>query len=303
MADKFLIVVVGPTAVGKTALCVKLAQHYNIEIVSADSRQFYKEMFIGTAKPSEEEMDGVPHHLVDHISIFDKYTVADFEKEAISILEKNYNHSDLALLTGGSGLFIKAVCEGLDDMPSIKPGIRDQLIAEHQANGLKALLQELKEADPIYYEQVDRNNYVRVIRGLEIIRSTGKPFSSFRSGKSIKRPFQTIKIGLNRDREELYERINLRMDQMLASGLIDEAKALYPNKDLSALKTVGYQEIFDFWDGKHNWETAVQLLKQNSRRYAKRQLTWFRKDKELAWFHPNQEKEIIAHINQYLRKS
>lgn len=297
MGNKTLIVVAGPTAVGKTDFCVQLAKHFNTEIVSADSRQFYQEMQIGTAKPTKEEMQGVPHHLVDHISVQQPYTVADYEKEALTCINEVFQDHDYVILTGGSGLFIRAICEGIDEMPSPKAGVRDNLNLIHQQQGLTPLLEELKTTDPIYYDQVDRKNHIRIIRALELIRSTGKPFSSFRSGKKTERPFHIIKIGLNRDREELYQRINLRMDIMLETGLLEEAKCLYSFKELGALKTVGYQEIFDFWDGKNDWMRAVTLLKQNSRRYAKRQLTWFRKDKDMVWFHPNELDAVINHVN------
>jgi len=277
--NSYLIVVVGPTAVGKTSFCVELAQHYQTEIVSADSRQFYQEMSIGTAKPTVEEMQGIPHHLVNHISIQQPYTVADFEKDALSKLKELFTTTNIVILTGGSGLFVRAVCEGLDDMPPIQSGIREDLMRVHQEKGIEVLLEELAQSDPIYYQQVDRHNYMRVIRALEVTRSTQKPYSSFRSGQKAKREFNIIKIGLNRDREELYERINLRVDMMIAQGLTAEAQLLYPLKHLAALKTVGYQELFNHWDGLYDWDRAIELLKQNSRRYAKRQLTWFRKDR------------------------
>lgn len=287
MAKKTLIVVVGPTAVGKTDFCIQLAQEYKMDVVSADSRQFYKEMAIGTAKPTKKEIKNVTHHLIDHISIHDRYTVADYEKEALSCLKTIFKTSNTALLTGGSGLFVRAVCEGFDEMPSITPGVRESLNELHKQSGIAVLLDELAQTDPEYFQQVDKNNYVRVIRALEVIRSTGHTFSSYRSGKKAKRDFDIIKIGLNRERSELYDRINHRMDIMLSNGLIEEAKNLYPFKDLASLKTVGYQELFDFWDGKYNWANTIERLKQNSRRYAKRQLTWFRKDPEINWFHPN----------------
>lgn len=297
MSSNTLIVIIGPTAVGKTDFCVQLAQSLGIAVVSADSRQFYKEMAIGTAKPRPEELKGVPHYLIDHISIHDEYNVAQYEKEALKCLDDIYQQSKLAILTGGSGLFIRAVCDGLDNMPPVKPGVREELNLHYEQAGLETLLKELQQSDPEYFQQVDKKNYIRVIRALEVIRSTGKPFSSFRSGKKANRPFKTIKIGLTREREELYERINRRMDIMLEEGLLEEAKPLYPYKHLSSLKTVGYQELFDFWDGKQDWNKTVELLKQNSRRYAKRQMTWFRKDKEINWFHPDDQKNIKKLLN------
>ncbi|MGB0523046.1 MAG: tRNA (adenosine(37)-N6)-dimethylallyltransferase MiaA [Flammeovirgaceae bacterium] len=296
MVKKIVLVIVGPTAVGKTDFCVQLAQRYGIEVVSADSRQFYKEMAIGTAKPSPEEIRGVPHYLIDHISIHEDYNVAKYEKDALTCLQNIFKKSNTALLTGGSGLFVKAICDGIDEMPPVKAGIREHLNQIHQHDGLAPLLEELAQADPDYYQKVDQQNHMRVIRALEVIRSTGKTFSSFRSGKKVTRSFEVIKVGLNRDREELYDRINRRMDLMLEMGLVEEAKALYPYKHLSALKTVGYQELFDFWDGKYDWDQAVELLKQNSRRYAKRQLTWFRKDQEIKWFHPQELEKVQAYL-------
>lgn len=298
MTNKRLIVIIGPTAVGKTSFCVQLAQHFGIEVVSADSRQFYKEMQIGTAKPTTDEMQGIPHHLVNHISIHDTYTVADYEQDALQCLHQLFQKTNTAILTGGSGLFIKAVCEGLDEMPNIKKGIREDLMEIHAKSGLDPLLEELAAKDPTYFNEVDQNNYVRVIRALEVIRSSGKSFSSFRTGKKAKRPFDIIKIGLTRDREELYQRINLRMDLMLSEGLVDEAQQLYKYKHLPALKTVGYQELFDYWDNKYDWEKTIDLLKQNSRRYAKRQFTWFKKDKNINWFHPSELTEVL----QFLEK-
>ncbi len=293
---KTLIVIVGPTAVGKTDFCVRLAKKLNTEIVSADSRQFYRELSIGTAKPTQEEMAGVPHHLVGNLSIQQDYSVADFEKDALEAISKIFEQHDYAILTGGSGLFIKAVCEGLDKMPKLQPEIRENLMAEFAENGLENLLQELKEKDKDYFEKVDKQNHARVIRALEVIRSSGKPFSSFRKGNPTRRPFKIIKIGLERERQELYGRINLRMDLMLAEGLFEEAESVYQFREKNALQTVGYKEVFAFMAGEYDKERMIELLKQNSRRYAKRQLTWFRKDAEINWLHPtefNKALEIV----------
>jgi tRNA dimethylallyltransferase len=294
--QKYLLVVAGPTAVGKTSLALHLALHFKTEIVSADSRQFYREMNIGTAKPSEAELALVKHHFVNNLSIEQDYTAGAYEQEALTLLEILFQKCDVIVLAGGSGLFVKALCEGLDDIPEVQPTIRLQLNAEFEKGGLESLLKELKEKDPIYYERVDRANPVRVIRALELCRGTGMPFSSFRTFSKKERSFQTIKIALNRDREELYQRIDNRMEAMLANGLVEEAIALYPFRHRNALQTVGYSEVFGYLDGQYNYEEMVDLLKRNSRRYAKRQLTWFGKDKEYKWFEPEQEKEILEFI-------
>ncbi len=297
---KKLIVVVGPTAVGKTDLCIRLAKWFGTEILSADSRQFYKEMSIGTAKPTPTEMMSIPHHFIDSHTIHDAYSVGYFEREALATLEQIYKEKDIAILTGGSGLYIKVVCEGIDDMPEVDMPLRQQLNQLLEDEGLNNLLEKLKKLDPIYYEEVDRANPQRVIRALEVCLSTGKPFSSFRKQKKADRPFECIKIGLNRTREELYERINHRMDLMLQNGLLEEAKALYPYRQHNALQTVGYKEIFDYLEGQYDWEECIRLLKRNSRHYAKRQLTWFRKDEAITWFHPEAYEEIIDFIQKRL---
>ncbi|HVD99420.1 MAG TPA: tRNA (adenosine(37)-N6)-dimethylallyltransferase MiaA [Cytophagaceae bacterium] len=299
---KYLIVIAGPTAVGKTALSIRVAQHFHTEILSADSRQFYKEMNIGTAKPSAEELAAVPHHFINTLHITDEYTVGMYEAQALQVLQELYTKHDLVVLTGGSGLFIKTLCEGLDDIPEVAPSIREELNAAFKKNGLETLLEELKEKDPDYYETVDRGNPVRIIRALEICRGTGKPFSSFRTSNKKERFFTTIKIALDRPREELYKRIDLRMDQMLAEGLVEEAKNLYQYKNKNALQTVGYSEVFDFLDGLYDAEEMERLLKRNSHHYAKRQLTWFRKDKEYHWFLPGQEERIFSFIESQIQK-
>lgn len=301
LPSKILLVVVGPTAVGKTSLCLKLAKKFNTEIISADSRQFYKETEIGTAKPSPFELQEVPHHFIGHKSIFDAYDVKSFEKDTLKLLQSLFELKNMAILTGGSGLFIDVVCQGMDEIPDVEPGIRAQLIADFAERGLAYLQAELSRLDPLYYQQVDLNNPQRLMRALEVCIATGQPYSSFRKKKKANRPFQVIKIGLNRDREELYQRIDLRMDQMIADGLFEEAAALFSNRHLNALQTVGYSEIFGFLEGKYDKEEAIRLLKRNSRRYAKRQLTWFRKDQDITWFHPDQKKEIIAFVEQQVK--
>jgi tRNA dimethylallyltransferase len=295
--SKNLLVVAGPTAVGKTSLCVRLAHIFNTEIVSADSRQVFKELNIGTAKPTEEEMQGVAHHFINTHSIKEDFNVGQFEEEAMKVLDELFRKKDVVILTGGSGLYIQALCEGLDAFPDIDPHVRTELNKSLEKDGLLFLLNELKVLDPEYYKTVDKGNPQRVIRALEVSKGTGLAYSSFRKKKKKQRPFKIIKIGLTRDRKELYKRIDDRMEEMLKNGLLEEARSLYPHKDKNALQTVGYQEIFDFIDGKYNWDEAVRLLKRNSRRYAKRQMTWFGKDNEIEWFDPKEEDRIVEYIN------
>ncbi|GAA4851621.1 tRNA (adenosine(37)-N6)-dimethylallyltransferase MiaA [Algivirga pacifica] len=297
--DKLLVVIVGPTAVGKTDLCVKVAESFDTEVLYADSRQFFKELSIGTAKPTPEEMRDVPHHFVDCLSIEEEYSAGQYERDVISLLQDDiFKRKEIAILSGGSGMYVKAVCEGMDDLPEADLAIREQVILDVKEKGLEYLLQELQEKDLQYYEQVDRANTQRVMRAIEVIRMTGKPFSSFRTANKKQRPFKILKIGLERDREELYDRINRRMDIMLEQGLVEEVASVKQWKDKNALQTVGYKEIFDHWDGLYDWEEAIRLLKRNSRRYAKKQLTWFKRDEETKWFHPDQLEEIIAYIKQ-----
>ncbi|RAU82557.1 tRNA (adenosine(37)-N6)-dimethylallyltransferase MiaA [Pontibacter arcticus] len=293
---KHLLVVVGPTAVGKTDLCVALAKQFATEIISADSRQFYKEMNIGTAKPNPEEQQGIPHHFVDSHQITEEYNAGAYEQEVLSLLDELFQKHDLVILTGGSGLYVRAVCEGMDEMPEVSPELREQLTQLYQTEGLEPLLAQLQQLDPFYFATVDKANPQRVMRALEVCLASGKPYSGFRLQEKQERPFNIIKIGLNRERTELYNRIDTRMDQMLANGLLEEAKALYPHRSHNALQTVGYKEIFDYLEGKYDWAEAVRLLKRNSRRYAKRQLTWFHKYPDYTWFHPNQLEEIRAFI-------
>ena len=284
--------VVGPTAVGKTEICIKLAKKFNTEIISCDSRQFYRELELGTAKPNPEELAAVPHHLINSLSIEEDYDVKKFEKDALAILEKLFEQKDVVLMTGGSGLFADAITQGFDDMPEISPEVRENIIREYEENGLSWLQSEVKASDPEYFEVVDPQNPQRLMRALEVIRGTGKKFSSFRIKKKVERPFQILKIGLTRDREELYQRINQRMDQMIELGLFEEAETYFEKRHLNALQTVGYSEIFGYLEGTYDREEAIRLLKRNSRRYAKRQLTWFRRDPEIQWFHPKQMDEI-----------
>lgn len=287
-SNKTLIVIAGPTAIGKTAAAIQLAQHFKTVIISADSRQFYREMSIGTAKPTTEELAAVKHYFINSHSISESFTVADFEKQGLELLDELFKTRDVIILVGGSGLYIKAICDGFDDIPSAEPGIREKLNLEFSEHGISHLQEKLKSADPEYYEQVDINNPQRVIRALEVFESTGKPFSSYRVSNINKRPFHIIKIGLDMPRDILYERINRRVDNMLQQGLVDEVKTLLPQRHLNALNTVGYNELFDYFDGKADLNSAIESIKQNTRRFAKRQLTWFRKDKAIHWFEANE---------------
>lgn len=283
MPDKCLITVAGATASGKTRLGIALARHYQTEILSADSRQFYKEMAIGTAVPSEAELAAVPHHCIQHISIFDSYSVGDFEREALAILERLFSRQELVIMVGGSGLYLDAVTKGLDDFPQVSPGIRQQLTKQLEKEGIGRLQEQLRVLDPDHFAKVDLGNPRRLIRALEISLGTGLPYSSFLNQKKGSRPFRRLTLGLQADRKTLYERINQRVDQMLAEGLLDEAKALLPYKHLNALQTVGYKELFHYLEGGCDLQTAVAEIKKNSRRFAKRQDTWFRKNKEIEW--------------------
>ena len=284
--NKTLIVIAGPTASGKTAAAIRLAQHFNTVILSADSRQFYREMSVGTAKPDTEELAAVQHYFINSHSIQQRFSVGDFEKQALALLDELFRVHEVVVLVGGSGLYIKALCEGFDDIPQADEGIREQLNKELEQTGITALQNELKTVDPVYYDEVDIDNPQRIIRALEVFRSTGEPFSSYRKAAISERPFECIKIALDLPRDVLYDRINTRVDAMVSQGLIDEARALLPFRHLNALNTVGYTELFDHFDSKTDLATAISLIKQNTRRFAKRQLTWFRKDKDILWLAP-----------------
>lgn len=298
-SSKTLISIVGPTAVGKTALAIKVAQHLHTEIISADSRQFFQEMEIGTAKPSPEELAAAPHHFISSHHITELFSIGDFEVQAMALLTNLFEVHDQVVLVGGSGLYVNALLNGLDDLPATDLSIRAALNEEFQAEGLDGIKARLAALDPEYYAQVDQFNTQRVIRGLEFVLSTGKKLSSFQSNSKKSRPFNVIKIGLNKDRQQLYNQINQRVDQMMEAGLLEEVKRLLPHRELNALKTVGYAELFDYLDGTCSLGDAVDKIKQNTRRFAKRQLTWFRKDEEIKWFAPEQTTEILEYIDQY----
>jgi tRNA dimethylallyltransferase len=286
MGNKRLVVVVGPTAVGKTAVAIRLAQALGTEIVSADSRQFFREMSIGTAKPTEAELAAVPHHLVGSHSIHEPYNAGQFAREASAILASLFAQHDQVVLVGGSGLYVSALCDGLDQMPTIPPEVRQALNQRLATEGLASLQAELASMDPTYYAQVDRANPARVVRALEVIAATGQPYSSFRQKAPTDRPYQVLKLGLDLPRAELYARTDARVDAMLAAGLLAEVESLWAHRHLNALQTVGYTELFAHLAGEGSLAEAVALVKQHTRQYAKRQLTWFRRDAATRWFHP-----------------
>lgn len=295
---KKLIVIVGPTAVGKTAVGIAVAKHLNTEIISADSRQFYREMSIGTAKPTWEELSQAKHHFIDSHSIAEEYSAGDFERDALALLERLFETKDTVVMVGGSGLFVRAVCEGLDDLPKAPSEVREKLNSMFETHGIEPLQQRLKEVDLEYYQTADVDNPQRVIRALEVFESTGKPFSSFHVKVVSERPFDVVTIGLNTDREELYERINHRVEKMLEAGLIAEVRSLLPYRSKPALLTVGYAEIFAYLDGMITLEDAVDKIKQNSRRYAKRQITWFKKYGNTEWFEPDDLEGILSFLKE-----
>ena len=285
MTSKTLISVVGPTAIGKTSLAITLANHYDTEIISADSRQFYKELHIGTAAPSKEELHAAPHHFIKNKSIFDTYSVGDFEKEAMACLSDLFQDHDQVILVGGSGLYVDAVTKGLDDFPDVPPRFREALNKTFDTCGIGALQDQLKLLDRDYYNKVDLNNPHRLIRALEVCLATGKPFSSFLGKKkTTRRLFHTVTIGLKSERETMYDRINHRVDMMMANGLLEEARRVYPHKALNALQTVGYKELFNYFDGNWTLDFAISEIKKNTRRFAKRQMTWYTKNETIIWF-------------------
>ena len=296
MTKKSLIVIIGPTAIGKTSLSIALAKELNGPVISADSRQFFKEMSIGTAKPSKEEMQGVPHYFIDSHSIVEDYNVGKFENEAIGLLEKLFQKHNVVLMVGGSGLYIDAVCKGFDKLPEADAELREKINSIFESKGMAGLQELLKDLDPEYYTKVDLQNRHRVSRAIEVCLCTGKPYSSLREGKNKERNFNSIKVGLNTSREVLYSQINQRVDEMMKQGLLEEVKALQAHKGLNALQTVGYRELFDYLDKKNDLFSAVELIKQNTRNFAKRQLTWFRKDPGIKWFEPDALEEIKKYL-------
>ncbi len=300
MNRKKLISIVGPTGIGKTNLSIKLAKHFSTEIISSDSRQFYKEMKIGTAVPSNSELAAVKHHFIQSRSIFENYNVGDFEQDAIKLLEAGFQEKEWMVMVGGSGLYIDAVVDGLDDFPKVDPLIRTELKSAMDAKGIAHLQKKLFTLDPVTYHRIDLQNKQRLIRALEISIGTGRPFSKFWSANKKKRSFHTIKIGIDAEREIIYERINRRVDLMIAAGLVQEARALYGHKNLNALQTVGYKELFTHFDGELSLEEAISEIKKNTRRFAKRQGTWFRKDNSIKWFNYQTE---INEVIKYLENS
>ena len=298
--SKYLICILGPTAIGKTAVSIDLAKYFDTDIISCDSRQFYKEMRIGTAVPSDEELNQAKHHFIQHISILDDYSVGDYEKDALAKINELFKRKDQLILTGGSGLYQKAVLEGLDHFPQVDKQIRRSLNETYQKQGLKPLQDQLKEKDPDYFEVVDQQNPHRLIRALEICIGTDQPFSSFiNKNKQANRNFKVIKIGLTADRQVIYDRIEKRVDKMFADGLLEEAQSLYAYRDLNALQTVGYKELFDHFDGSISLDDAQAEIKKNTRRFAKRQLTWLRnKDRDINWFSPDDISAMKMYINE-----
>lgn len=299
LQHKYLITVIGPTAIGKTALAIEIARHFKCDIISADSRQFFKEMAIGTAIPSKDELAAAKHHFIQNISIFDDYTVGDFEREAIAKLDELYKSNDFAVMVGGSGLYIDAVLKGFDDFPDIDIAVREKLKAEYENQGIEYLQQELQRLDPVHYEKVAKENPQRLMRALEVCIGSGKPYSSFLNIKKNSRSFTPIIIGLDADRELMYDRINQRVDIMVDSGLLEEARGLYPNKKLNALQTVGYKELFSYFDEEFTKEFALEEIKKNTRRFAKRQMTWFKRNEAAKWF---DFKTPLPEIINYIEK-
>ena len=295
---KSLIVLLGPTGVGKTELSLRIAEHFNTSIISSDSRQLYKELPIGTAAPTKEQLRRVKHYMVGILSLTDYYSASNFEEDVITLLDQLYQTTPTVVMSGGSMMYIDAVCRGIDDIPTVTPEIRDALYRQFEEEGLAPILEELQQKDPVHFEEVDRNNHKRVIHAVEICRMTGKPYSSFRTNRKKERPFQIIKVGLRRDREELYERINQRVDQMMEEGLLEEARSVYPFREYNSLNTVGYKELFHYLDGTWSLPFAVEKIKRNSRVYARKQMTWFKRDPEITWFHPDDLGPILSFLDE-----
>ena len=296
---KRLIVITGPTAVGKTNLCMDIAGQLGIPIINADSRQLFRQLPIGTAQPTKEQRARVQHYFVGTLDIGDYYSASMYEQDVMSLLQQLFAGSDYALLSGGSMMYIDAVCNGIDDIPTVDDETRSLMKRRLAEEGLEALVEELKRLDPEHYELVDRQNPRRVVHALEICHMTGKTYTSFRISQKKQRPFEIIKIGLNREREELYQRINRRVDQMMEEGLLEEARMMLPYREANALNTVGYKELFNYFDGVWNLSEAVERIKGNTRRYARKQLTWFKRDTQMRWFHPDDQELMMNYISQY----
>jgi tRNA dimethylallyltransferase len=297
----FLIVLVGPTGVGKTDISIDIARYFKSEIISADSRQFFREMKIGTAVPTEQQLKTIKHYFIGFLSIKDYYSSSLFERDVLELLPKLFSKNNIILMSGGSGMYIDSVCNGIDDIPDVDPDVRKKYIDQYNAEGIEGLRVTLKLLDPEHYANVDLKNYKRIIRALEICDTAGRPYSSFLKKQKRERDFSIIKIGLERPREDLYNRINSRVDNMVAMGLKNEAKQLYEFRNLNALKSVGYREFFDVFEGNISEEKAIELIKRNSRRYAKRQLTWWGKDKDIKWLNPEHTQEIIQFIENEIK--
>ena len=295
-----LIVLIGPTGVGKTELSLSIAEHFRTSIVSADSRQLYADLKIGTAAPTPEQLKRVPHYFVGTLKLTDYYSAAQYETDVLNKLEELFRNHEVVVLTGGSMMYIDAVCKGIDDIPTVDSETRELMLRRYEEEGLEKLCAELKLIDPEYYKIVDLKNPKRVIHALEICYMTGKTYTSFRTRTHKERPFRIIKIGLTRDREELYARINHRVDIMMEEGLEKEARQVYPNKHLNSLNTVGYKEMFKYLDGEWTLDFAIEKIKQNSRIYSRKQMTWFKRDADITWFHPDRQEEIMQHINNLI---
>lgn len=297
MNTKTLIVIVGPTGSGKTDLSIRVAEHYDCPIISTDSRQFYRGIPIGTAQPDNEQLERVEHHFIASHELTDDFNCGAYEVAALKRLEELFYKHDTVIAVGGSGLYVKALCEGMDDLPEVEPALRQQLSDRLKREGLEALAEQLRELDPTFYEVVDRKNPARVLRALEVCIATGKPYSALRTGVKRERPFNIVKIGVTMERAVLYERIDRRVDIMVEAGLEQEARKVYPLRHLNSLQTVGYREMFDYFDGSISRDEAIELIKRNSRRYAKRQLTWFGRDGEIEWFLPSETEKIVEYID------
>ena len=299
---KKLIVLLGPTAVGKTELSLQLAERLGCPIISADSRQLYRDMVVATAAPTREQLARVPHHFIGTLSLTDYYSAAQYEADALALIEQLFTRHDTLLLTGGSMMYIDAVCNGIDEIPTISDEVRRAVVTRYEEAGLDVLLEELLRLDPVFYERVDRRNPKRVIHAVEICRMTGQPYSSLRTETKKERPFDIVKIGLTRPRAELYERINSRVDAMMRDGLEAEARKLYPYRHLNALNTVGYKEMFAYFDGTYDLPTAVEKIKRNTRVYARKQMTWFRRDDTIVWFTPDDRLKLFAYVEKRLHE-